>query len=48
MNDDDKVVSGIKNKIQSAMSNVIPDTILAEKMRKQSEETDQSKKNDNA
>jgi short-subunit dehydrogenase len=48
MNNDDKVVSGIKNKIQSAMSNVIPDTILAEKMRKQSEETDQSKKNDNA
>lgn len=37
MNGDDKVVSGMKNKMQSAMSNMTPDTILAENMRKQSE-----------
>lgn len=35
---DDKVVSGLKNKVQVAMGNVIPDTLLAEQMRKQSEE----------
>ena len=34
----DKVVSGIKNKVQVAMSNVMPDTLLAEQMKKQSEE----------
>lgn len=44
MNNDDKVVSGIKNKIQSVMSNIMPDTSLAENMRKHSEETDKSKK----
>jgi short-subunit dehydrogenase len=37
MSGDDKVVSGAKNKMQSAMSNVIPDTMLAEQMKKQSE-----------
>jgi short-subunit dehydrogenase len=40
MKGDDKVVSGLKNKIQSVMSNVMPDTMLAENMRKQSEERD--------
>jgi uncharacterized protein len=40
MNNDDKVVSGMRNKIHSAVSNGIPDTILAERMRKQSEESD--------
>lgn len=37
MGGDDKVVSGLKNKMQSAMSNVMPDTMLAENMKKQSE-----------
>lgn len=38
MKGDDKVVSGLKNKIQVAMANVVPDTILADQMKKQSEE----------
>jgi uncharacterized protein len=37
MSRDDKVVSGFKNKAQIAMSNVVPDTMLAEQMKKQSE-----------
>jgi short-subunit dehydrogenase len=40
MKGDDKVVSGFKNKVQSAMSNVLSDPTLAENMRKQSEESD--------
>lgn len=40
MKGDDKVVSGFKNKIESVMSNVLPDTVLAERMRNQSEESD--------
>lgn len=35
MSGDDKVVSGIKNKIQVAMSRVMPDTAAAENMNKQ-------------
>jgi short-subunit dehydrogenase len=42
MKGDDKVVSGFKNKVQVAMSNVMPDTMLAEQMRKQSEESDKN------
>lgn len=38
MKGDDKVVSGFKNKVQVAMANVVPDTMLAEQMKKQSEE----------
>lgn len=38
MKGDDKVVSGFKNKAQVAMANVMPDTMVAEQMRKQSEE----------
>lgn len=38
MKGDDKIVSGFKNKVQVAMANVIPDTILADQMKKQSEE----------
>lgn len=38
MKGDDKVVSGFKNKAQVAMANVIPDTMLADQMKKQSEE----------
>lgn len=37
MKGDDKVVSGLKNKAQIAMANVIPDTMLADQMLKQSE-----------
>lgn len=40
---DDKVVSGFKNKVQVAMSNVMPDTMVAEQMRKESEEVDHRK-----
>jgi len=32
---DDKVVSGLKNKMQVAMSNITPDAMLADKMKKQ-------------
>jgi len=35
MNDEDKVVSGTKNKIQAAMSNLTPDSTLAAKVHKQ-------------
>lgn len=42
MKGDDKVVSGLKNKVQVAMSNIIPDTMLAEQMRKQSEESNKN------
>lgn len=38
MKGDDKVVSGFKNKVQVAMANVMPDTMLADQMKKQSEE----------
>jgi short-subunit dehydrogenase len=37
MSGDDKIVSGFKNKAQIAMSNVVPDTLLADQMKKQSE-----------
>ncbi|HVX28749.1 MAG TPA: SDR family oxidoreductase [Parafilimonas sp.] len=37
MRGDDKVVSGLKNKVQVAMSNVMPDATVAAQMRKQQE-----------
>jgi hypothetical protein len=37
MKGDVKVVSGMKNKVQAAMSNVLPDTALASQMRKKME-----------
>jgi len=40
MKGDDKVVSGMKNKVQVAIANIVPDTMLAKQMHKQSEETD--------
>lgn len=43
MKGDDKVVSGLKNKMQSAMSNVLPDTMLADNMKKQSEPVNERK-----
>ncbi|MES2882307.1 MAG: SDR family oxidoreductase [Bacteroidota bacterium] len=44
MSGDDKVVSGFKNKAQIAMANVMPDTMLADQMKKQSEPVDKNKK----
>ncbi len=41
---DDKVVSGALNKAQVAMANVLPDTILADQLKKQSEPVDKDKK----
>lgn len=43
MSGEDKVVSGFKNKAQIAMSNVVPDTVLADQMKKQSEPQDKKK-----
>jgi short-subunit dehydrogenase len=40
MDGDDKVVSGLKNKVQVAMANVMPDTMVAAQMEKQSQEVD--------
>lgn len=40
---DDKVVSGAKNKVQIAMANVTPDTMLADQMKKQQEPVDKNK-----
>jgi short-subunit dehydrogenase len=44
MNGDDMVVSGFKNKMQVAMSNVTPDEIVAKNMYKQQEPVDQNSK----
>ncbi|HEY6979120.1 MAG TPA: SDR family oxidoreductase [Chitinophagaceae bacterium] len=44
MKGNDKVVSGFKNKMQVAMSNVMPDSTAAEMMRKQQEPVSQEKK----
>lgn len=41
MKGDDKVVSGFKNKMQTAIGNVLPDTVLAEQVRKQQEPVDE-------
>lgn len=43
MKGDDKVVSGFGNKVQIAMSNIIPDTMLAEKISKQQEPVEKKK-----
>jgi short-subunit dehydrogenase len=40
MSGDDKVVSGLKNKVQVAMSNITPDSKAADKMKKQQEPVD--------
>ena len=37
MSDDDKIISGFKNKLQIAMSNLMPDPMVAENMKKQQE-----------
>ncbi|WP_207423093.1 SDR family NAD(P)-dependent oxidoreductase [Desertivirga brevis] len=40
MSGDDKIVSGLKNKAMVAMGNVLPDSVVAENMRKQQEPVD--------
>jgi len=35
MNGDDMVISGFKNKVQVGMSNLMPDSAVADKMKKQ-------------
>ncbi len=40
MHNKDMIVSGFKNKVQVAMSNVIPDSMMADKMKKQQEPVD--------
>jgi uncharacterized protein len=44
MKGDDKVVSGFKNKATLAMGNVMPDTMLAKQMEKESEPVNKDKK----
>jgi uncharacterized protein len=44
MKGDDKIVSGLKNKVQIAMSNITPDTMVAEQTRKQQEPVNKGKK----
>jgi short-subunit dehydrogenase len=43
MSGDSKVISGLKNKFQVAMSNVLPDQVAAENVRKQMEQSDKGK-----
>jgi short-subunit dehydrogenase len=43
MNDEDKVVSGAKNKIQTTMSNITPDSVLAAQVHKQQEPVNKNK-----
>ena len=43
MEGDDKIVSGFKNKMQVAMSNIMPDEALASQMHKQQEPVDINK-----
>lgn len=38
MKGEDKVVSGLKNKVMTTMNNVMPDTVVAAQMRKMHEE----------
>jgi len=45
MKGDDKVVSGTKNKIQVAMGNVLPDTLLADQTKKKQAPVDKSNEN---
>jgi short-subunit dehydrogenase len=44
MKGDDKIISGMKNKVQVTMSNIMPDTMVASQIRKQAEETDKEEK----
>ena len=45
MNDDDMVISGFKNKVTVAMSNVLPDETVAARVHKQQEPTNQENNN---
>lgn len=42
MSGDDKIISGMKNKVQAAMANVLPDSMASETMGKQQEPKDKS------
>ncbi|MBA2250801.1 MAG: SDR family oxidoreductase [Chitinophagaceae bacterium] len=44
MKDDDKVISGFKNKMQVAMGNILPDDVVADKVRKQQAPKDKATK----
>ncbi|HUC83366.1 MAG TPA: SDR family oxidoreductase [Flavisolibacter sp.] len=44
MSGDDKVISGMKNKVMVGMSNVMPESMVAEQMNKMQEPRDESKK----
>lgn len=43
MKGDDKVVSGVKNKVMTAMSNIMPETMITDQMRKMHEEKSDKK-----
>ena len=43
MKGNDKVVSEMKNKLQPAMTNIMPDTMHADQMKKQSEPVDKDR-----
>ena len=43
MSGKDKIISGLKNKAQGAMSNIVPDTMVASQIHKQMEQSDGSK-----
>jgi short-subunit dehydrogenase len=44
MKGDDMIISGFSNKVQVAMSNILPDSIVAEKVYKQQEPVEKNKK----
>jgi hypothetical protein len=44
MNGDDMVISGFQNKVQVAMSNIVPDSVVAKKVHKQQEPVNQENK----
>jgi uncharacterized protein len=46
MKGDDKIVSGLKNKAMVTMSNVLPDTMVAEQLNKMQQPRDEEKKSD--
>jgi short-subunit dehydrogenase len=43
MNNDDMIVSGFKNKVQVAMSNILPDSMVADNVKKQQQPVTDSK-----
>jgi hypothetical protein len=43
MSGDNKIISGLKNKVQVAMSNVMPDSVAAKQVEKQMEPSEKEK-----